>query len=619
MAGAAVLVLLSGASSPAPAYIDLLAGSLAAECKNAHAIALLRVEKVHRDRKAITYRKVRDLKGTLPPFAGETFTHVLGTIQNPERHQQDVETKDLQNDAILAWAAEGKTAVFFLGPGGACAICVGHAWYTTRGVPPAGEPWILRGAADSRLQRLYCGDADELVAAVRAILAGRPHPGNGVPRMVGTEEMVTDRTGPIVRAWGAPFPVASPWSTHRGGAQRAGADGGPGPRQPAVLWVHRSPDQILAPLVPGTKELFAVTLGASNRPGMRALALEPAGDRQVRWVTDARLLRQPITGAPALVPGPPELLIFGDGLHPGQGASLHCLRASDGLLLWQLPVPGKRVHFEGTPTVADGKLYVGGGSAGVLCVDPGWLTLEGKEMVPMPAPKRVWQQGQDGWHIDAPVAVVADRVLAASASLEDEKVGERSLFCLKADDGSVLWKTPLKLNPWAGPAVGPYVLVGCSSLRLDPKALAGARGEVVAVELDTGKVRWQNQVPGGVLSSVAAKGGLAVFTATDGKVRAWDAFTGRERWTYDVGVPFVAGVAVAKDVVYAADLRGVVHALRLADGRKEWVLDLAADPATRTTGLVYGSPVIHRGRLYLATCNPGAKATPSVVVCIGDK
>jgi hypothetical protein len=37
--------------------------------------------------------------------------------------------------------------------------------------------------------------------------------------------------------------------------------------------------------------------------------------------------------------------------------------------------------------------------------------------------------------------------------------------------------------------------------------------------------------------------------------------------------------------------------------------------------MVYGSPVVHRGSLYLATCNPGAKAGPttSVVVCIGDR
>src|SRR5262249_3655491 len=192
--------------------------------------------------------------------------------------------------------------------------------------------------------------------------------------------------------------------------------------------------------------------------------------------------------------------------------------------------------------------------------------------LPRPTPRQLWQQGQDRWHVDAPVAVVEERVLAASCHLE-EKAGERALLCLKAGDGAGLWKTALARNPWAGPTVGPYVLVGCSSIRPDPKAIPDARGEVVAVELDTGKVRWRKEVPGGVLSSVAVKAGLAIFTATDGKVRAWDAFTGQERWFHDGGAPFFAGPAVTDRTVYAADLKGVVHALDLADGKKRWTLD----------------------------------------------
>ncbi len=153
--------------------------------------------------------------------------------------------------------------------------------------------------------------------------------------------------------------------------------------------------------------------------------------------------------------------------------------------------------------------------------DPEFALPPDESLLPRPAPKRIWQQGEGRWHVDAPVAVVEDRVLAASAYLDDEKAGERALVCLKAADGAVLWKTPLKLNPWAGPTVGPYVLVGCSSIRLEPKAIAGAKGEVVAIELDTGKVKWRKEVPGGVLSSVVVKAGIAFF-----KVRAWDAFTG---------------------------------------------------------------------------------------------
>jgi outer membrane protein assembly factor BamB len=662
---AAVVLLLAGEQRAAQAYVDLPPQSLSKLCATAPIVTVFRVEKVNREKKAIVYRKVRDLKGTFPDFVGDTFTHVLGSIHNPNYHRADVPNEDLLNDAILSWAAEGKTAVLFTGGGGQNQhVCVGHAWYTTRGDPPSRkEHWVLGGSADSRLQCLFCGDVDELIAAVTDLVAGKEAT---VPHAVGTAQLLSDRAAPLVRSRADrdillpnksesdnPFPGQAPWSTHRGNPQRTGAEG-PGPKGPKVLWVYKTEDRFLAPLVPGARDLYACGLGASDAPNLQAFALEPAGEKQLRWSRGAPLLRQPIAGAPALLGGQTELLVFGDGPPTDGGPSLRCLRGADGFPLWRLPADGKGGHFGGTPTVAGGRLYVGGGNAGVLCLDPARVTRDGKELdlkdaqgelekrwkellaryeadkkgpqpdeslLPRPEPRRLWQQGRGKWHVDAPVAVVGDRVLAASAYLDDDKAGECALVCLGASDGEVLWKTPLKLNPWAGPSVGPYVLVGCGSARPAPDAVEGGNGEVVALELDTGKVRWRRAVPGGVPSTEAVRAGLAIFSATDGRVRAWDAFTGEERWAYDAGAPVLGGVAVTDKAVYAADLKGVMHALALADGKKEWSLDLAADPATKAAGGVYGSPVVKAGRLYLATANRGeapGKAA-NVAVCIGDK
>jgi outer membrane protein assembly factor BamB len=223
--------------------------------------------------------------------------------------------------------------------------------------------------------------------------------------------------------------------------------------------------------------------------------------------------------------------------------------------------------------------------------------------------------------VDAPVAVVEDRVLATSAYLDDEKAGARALLCLKADDGSLLWQTQLRWNCWGGPSIGPYVLIGCSNLDPDPKTASTARGEVLAFELDTGAVKWRREVPGGVFAPVAIREGLAIFTATDGTVRAWDTDTGQERWTYDAGAPFIAGPAVTGKTVYVADLNGVVHALNLEDGKRQWILDLGDNPATRPAGTICGSVVVHRGHLFLAMCNRGngeARAQ-NAVICIGEK
>src|SRR5262249_11925602 len=139
-----------------------------------------------------------------------------------------------------------------------------------------------------------------------------------------------------------------------------------------------------------------------------------------------------------------------------------------------------------------------------------------EDQLPKAAPVIAWQQGKERWHVDAPVAVLEDRVLVASAFLDKEKLGDRSLYCLDAKTGDIKWQAPLKLNPWGGPTVsGNTVIVGGSTIGYDPKVLKHGKGEVTAVDLADGKLKWRKEVPGGVVSCVAVAGTTAVCTATD--------------------------------------------------------------------------------------------------------
>lgn len=134
--------------------------------------------------------------------------------------------------------------------------------------------------------------------------------------------------------------------------------------------------------------------------------------------------------------------------------------------------------------------------------------------------------------------------------------------------------------------------------------------------------RLAKDVPGGILSPIAAApNGLAVFTATDGIVRAVNAQTGKDLWACKCDAPLFAGVAIAGDMVYAADLKGTVYGIGLADGKIRWRLDLPADPILQTPGAVYGSPVVHQGRIYLTTVNVDSPTAdqPCAVVCIADQ
>ena len=451
---------------------------------------------------------------------------------------------------------------------------------------------------------------------------------------------------------------AADWPTGRGNPERTGnLDDRAGPAAPKVLWVYKALEHFIASPVPGADALYVSGLGTFNTGNFHGLALADGAADRLLWTKTAPYVTRPVVCAPAMAEG---LVVFGDGMHQTDGAVLYCLRAKGGRPVWQLPVPGKLVHLEGSPTIDKGRVFIGGGDAGVLCVDLKRVVLDGQEQdlaavmalmdkrwaellakydedrkkdptfavppgdeaLPKPAPKVLWQKGQGAWHVDAPVAVVGDRVLVASAYLDEEKIGKRSLLCLNAADGNVVWEVPLKINPWAGPTVaGNLVLVGCSTIRFDAKRIQGARGEVVAVDLAGGQVKWRQDIPGGVLAPVAVKNGLAVFAATDGKVRACDAATGAPKWVYDGEAAFFAGPAVAGGVVYAANLKAVLHAIGLADGKRLWTLDVAGHPHVQAPGMVFASPVVHAGQIYLATCNlEGQNAEqPCAVVCLSDK
>lgn len=451
-------------------------------------------------------------------------------------------------------------------------------------------------------------------------------------------------------------PGEEEWTGHRGGAARTGnVDGKPGPAQPKVLWVHRSKEQFIAPPSAVGNRVFFVVMGAFNTGALRAF--DAAGDGKApAWSKGAPSVRLPTVGSPVVSGG---RIVFGEGMHQTDGSSLHCLKATDGRPIWRLDVPGELVHIEASPTIVNGRVLVGGGSAGVICADFNHVTLNGKEMgtaeaegqieklwkemadkyeiekkkdpdfaippneasLPKPAPKLLWQQGKGAWHVDAPVLASGEKVFVTSAFLDKEKLGDRAVFCLNAADGAQAWKAPLKYNAWAGATLaGDLILVPCSNIRYDPKELPMAKGEIVALKVADGSVAWRKDTSGAILATAAVAGEVAVICDTEGQIRGLDVKTGNPKWASKVGSAFFAGPAVAGDTVYAADIDGMVHAVGLADGKPRWKLDLGNDAAVKAPGMVYGSPVVHGGRLYVGTCNLEGKWTgqETVIVCIGE-
>src|SRR5262245_25893335 len=139
----------------------------------------------------------------------------------------------------------------------------------------------------------------------------------------------------------------------------------------------KSKEHFIASPVPHKGRLFVSGLSFINTSIFYCLETDPKAKERVVWQKASPFLELPTVSSPAIADG---RLIFGDGMHQTNGASLYCLDLDKGGPLWQRKVEGTLVHLEGSPTVAGGRVYLGGGAAGVLCLDPAKVTLDGKEM-----------------------------------------------------------------------------------------------------------------------------------------------------------------------------------------------------------------------------------------------
>lgn len=454
------------------------------------------------------------------------------------------------------------------------------------------------------------------------------------------------------------------WPAWHGGPQRTGAASADavGPKTPQPAWVFQPAGEpfIGSAALVGDK-VIVPGVGTLGGGSVRCLN---AADGKLVWKAPNPKAAGPDTGpllsivsAPAAVGG---RLVLGEGMHQHEKTALRCLSLADGSLLWAMPIDS---HLEGGPSIVGGRVYSGAGGQGVVCLEmdtvviprkaveaekdlkpakefadlldkelpaeraaAAWLKEQQRQVeeakkdclppvdVPRPRPKVVWQTGAGKLHVDSAVTVADGAVFAGSAFIDNENVGERCVLALSAADGSVLWKKPVAFNPWGSPSYADgRVLVGCSSIRFDPKEVAGAKGEVIAFDAKTGAEVWKKPLPGGVLSAVARVGGTGYVSCTDGKVYALDAATGNTVWTYDAKAAIFCTPAVADGWVYVADLKGVVHAVDAETGAGKWTLDLAGI-TPKADGPVYSSPVVGGGRLVITV--GGEKGS---VVCIGGR
>ena len=151
--------VLSVGQQQAGAYIDI-SPTLGSIVGQSHEIALVRVEMARRDKRAVIYRKVQDIKGNL----GEGPIKHLLTDGHPPREPRH----------ILDWAAEGQLAVVFAYRG-TMLVCTGTSWYEAHraGAEDDGASWWRMSLDRPELALVYCGSPNRLAKHAKAMLDGK--------------------------------------------------------------------------------------------------------------------------------------------------------------------------------------------------------------------------------------------------------------------------------------------------------------------------------------------------------------------------------------------------------------------------------------------------------------
>jgi outer membrane protein assembly factor BamB len=93
-------------------------------------------------------------------------------------------------------------------------------------------------------------------------------------------------------------------------------------------------------------------------------------------------------------------------------------------------------------------------------------------------------------------------------------------------------------------------------------------------------------------SSAAIVNGTVYVGAGTGDLIALDLATGKQRWKYATGnLIGESSPAVGPDAVYVGDLAGLVHAVRLADGARLWTFKTGAEIKSSPVLVSAGSPL----------------------------
>ncbi len=121
-------------------------------------------------------------------------------------------------------------------------------------------------------------------------------------------------------------------------------------------------------------------------------------------------------------------------------------------------------------------------------------------------------------------------------------------------------------------------------------------GDLIAVDLSSGKLKWKYKTKDMVLESSPAVGSGMVFIGDQaGVFHAVNASTGKGVWSYPTGTEIKCSPVIVGDKVLIGSYDGYLYCFQMRDGKTVWRF--------KTENYVHGTPAIVDGVAYFAGCD----------------
>lgn len=212
--------------------------------------------------------------------------------------------------------------------------------------------------------------------------------------------------------------------------------------------------------------------------------------------------------------------------------------------------------------------------------------------------KTVWER--DTSLIEFPPVAANGKLFVAEA--------RGHFYAADGTTGKVLWEHQFKRCS-AGSPVYAEGVVYHGYMHNRCKRVPGARGLVVAMDAETGAIKWRTNSEVIESSLLYVKGSL-YFGGWDGRIVSLDASNGKQQWSYKADSGITSSVAYSDGTLFVGSDGGSFYALDANTGKLRWKSGSYSRFGKRE--YFYATPAVAYGRVY-------APNTDGYVYSFGEK